>query len=161
MSINIVEDGELKKISGGDIESISVNGANVPPDSNKNVNIVVPAYETGTWTPQAFNADGIIGDKVNKIYARYVRTGKLVYIVCSLYYNAGSGDASSFEIAEIKGLPFFGESGHGSAVVGIANHFLDGISIYTRTGSNKIVFSTPYTFVAHRTLALSMTYACA
>lgn len=66
MSINIVEDGELKNISGGNIDSISVNGSNVLPDSNKNVNIVVPTKTSQLTNDSNFqtkdNLDLVIGN---------------------------------------------------------------------------------------------------
>lgn len=65
MSINIVEDGELKKISGGDIESISVNGANVPLDSNKNVNIIVPTKTSQLTNDSDFVSTDALDEKAD------------------------------------------------------------------------------------------------
>lgn len=56
MSVNVVQQSNLKEVSGtGKIKTVSVNGTNVQPDANKNVNISVPTKTSQLQNDSCFN----------------------------------------------------------------------------------------------------------
>ena len=88
-----IHDGNLKLASGHGIDFYAY-ATSGNPSSN-----LLDDYEEGSWNPEVLNGWGILSPTYSEQDGKYIKIGRLVYVIFRLKLNGGSTNGNRIAIA--------------------------------------------------------------
>ena len=141
-----IHDGNLKLASGHGIDFYAY-ATSGNPSSN-----LLDDYEEGSWNPEVLNGWGILSPTYSEQDGKYIKIGRLVYVIFRLKLNGGSTNGNRIAIAN---FPFnavtIGTSGYAAGGYAALNGYCDTASSNASSVFCMVGRSTTTAELFHRT----------
>lgn len=143
MSVNVVQQSNLKEVSGTvNIKTVIVNGTNIPPDANKNVNIFVPTKTSQLQNDSSFASIDDVYVKANALVGSSALFQDVAKYASGLKTLAGDGKSvSNTAVGSAKKPIYFADGVPVAGSYTLSDACAKGVATTVASGNANLVTS--------------------